>query len=327
MSQILSQDEVDALLKGISDGDVETELEVAADTDEVLAYDFATPRRIIRGRMPTLDITNENFTRLFRKTLSAMMRRVIGINTLSVAFSKYEDFLRTLPLPSSLHIFKMEPLKGDMLFIVESKFIFTLVDFLFGGSGREEYKVEGRDFTPIENNLIKKVVLSALSDLEKAWKGLLKVNITYKRSEMNPQFAQIVAPSDVVVIINFEIELDYTSGTITVCIPYSSLEPLRDKLQGGYQTDKLESDQDWLVRFKEELKSSYINLSVELGKTELTGRDILTLKKGDVILLDQHLSDDMNVFLEQSLKLKGRPAVYRGNQAITVSQIIMDEEV
>lgn len=326
MSQILSQDEVDALLKGLSDGDIETEEEIIPEHQDVQEYDLSSPRRIVRGKMPSLDITNENFTRMLRKTLSSMLRRVVGINTLSINFIKYEEFLRTLPLPSSLHIFKMVPLKGEMLLIVEPKLIFTLVDCLFGGTGKEEFKVEGRDFTPIENNLIKKVVLSALSDLESAWKTMVKVNTVYIRSEMNPQFAQIVAPSDVVVVVRFEIEMDYSSGLITICIPYSSLEPIRDKLQRGYHADKLEADQEWLGRFKDELKKSNVGLFVELGQTELTGREIINLKKGDVVLLDQYISDDLNMYVEQNLKFKGRPGVYRGNRALQVSEIIISEE-
>lgn len=327
MSQILSQDEVDALLKGLSDGDIETEEEVIPECHDVQEYDLSSPRRIVRGKMPSLDITNENFTRVFRKTLSSMLRRVVGINTLSINFIKYEEFLRTLPLPSSLHIFKMVPLKGEMLLIVESKLIFTLVDYLFGGTGKEEYKIEGRDFTQIENNLIKKVVLSALSDLENAWKTMMKVNTVYIRSEMNPQFAQIVAPSDVVVVVRFEIEMDYSSGLVTICIPYSSLEPIRDKLQGGYHADKLEADMEWIGRVKEELKNTTTELLVELGRTELTGREIINLKKGDVVLLDQYTSDDLPIYVERNLKFKGHPGVCRGNRAIQVSEIIMSEEV
>lgn len=327
MSQILSQDEVDALLKGLSDGEIETEQPVDPELENVQPYDLTSSRKIVRGKMPSLDIINENFTRLFRKTLSAMLRRIVAINTLSVTFRKYEDFLKTLPLPSSLHVFKMDPLKGEMLFIVESKLNFTLVDCLFGGSGREEFKVEGRDFTPIENNLIKRVIKGALSDLESAWKKILKVNTIYKRSEMNPQFAQIVGPSDVVVIINFEIEMDYTSGMITLCIPYSSLEPVRDKLQGGYQTDKLDSDKEWMGRLKEELKLSYVDMSVKLGRSELTGREIINLKKGDVILLDQYYNDDLSIFLGHNVKFRCQPGIYRGNCAVKISEILKHEEV
>ena len=169
--------------------------------------------------------------------------------------------------------------------------------------------------------------MSALSDLENAWNNMLKVNTVYIRSETNPQFAQIVAPSDVIIVVRFEIEMDYSSGLITFCIPYSSLEPIRDKLQGGYHADKFEADIEWVGRFKEELKKSTVGLFVELGRTELTGREIINLKKGDVVLLDQYISDDLHINVEQNLKYKGRPGVYRGNRAIQISEIIMSEEV
>ncbi len=327
MSQILSQEEVDALLKGISDGDVETESQKEQDPSVAVRYDLTSQDRIIRGRMPTLEMTNEKFARLFRASLSALLRKVVSVSALSIDTIKYGDFLKTLPVPTSLHLFRIDPLRGNAIVVVESKVIFTLVDIVFGGSGREAYKVEGREFTAIENNLIKKVVMSALLDLEKAWKTLLDARMTYQRSEINPQFAHIVPLTDVVIVVNFEIEMDYTSGVMSLCIPYSTLEPIRDKLQAGFQSDQLEVDKDWEKRLKEELMSSGLEMVAQLGRTHLLTRDVRDLKIGDVILLDRYASDSIDIYVEGIPKFKAFPGVHRGNQALQIQHLNSRKEV
>lgn len=327
MSQILTQEEVDALLKGISDGEVETESQKEHDPSAIVRYDLTSQDRIVRGRMPTLEMTNEKFARMFRATLSSMLRKVVSVTALSIDTIKYGDFLKTLPVPTSLHLFRIDPLRGNAIIVVESKVIFTLVDIVFGGTGRDGFKVEGREFTAIENNLIKKVVLSALLDLEKAWKTLLDVKMTYQRSEVNPQFAHIVPLTDVVVVINFEMEMDYSSGIISLCIPYSTLEPIREKLRAGFQSDQLEVDKVWEKRLKEELMSSGLELVVQLGRTHLLTREVRDLKIGDIILLDQYASDPIDVYVEGIRKFKGFPGMCRGNKALQIRNLITKKEV
>ena len=327
MSQILSQEEVDALLKGISDGDVETESQKEHDPSVAVRYDLTSQDRIIRGRMPTLEMTNEKFARFFRASLSSLLRKVVSVSALSIDTIKYGDFLKTLPVPTSLHLFRIDPLRGNAIVVVESKVIFTLVDIVFGGSGRDVFKVEGREFTAIENSLIKKIVLSALLDLEKAWKTLLDAKMTYQRSEINPQFAHIVPLTDVVIVVNFEIEMDYTSGVMSLCIPYSTLEPIRDKLQAGFQSDQLDVDKDWEKRLKEELMSSGLELVAQLGRTHLLTRDVRDLKIGDVILLDRYASDSIDIYVEGIPKFKAYPGVHRGNQALQIQHLNSRKEV
>jgi len=324
MSQILSQDEVDALLKGISGGEIETEPE-AVDESISRPYDLTSQDKIVRDGMPTLEMLTEQFARMFRTTMSSLLRKVVSVNIVSLKMMKYGEFMRTVPLPTSMHVFKMDPLKGSSLFVFESKIIFTLVDILFGGSGRDSFKVEGRDFTAIENGLIRKVVLSALTDLEKVWNPLVNLNIVYQRSEVNPQFVQIVLPSEVVIVIVFEIEMDFSSGNITLCIPYSTIEPIKEKMRSGYQTDNLEVGEEWKESLESEVRLSNVNMNVLLGKTELKGREIAKLKRGDVILLDRYYSDDLDVYVEGFLKFKGQPGVYKGNQALRISHVIMGD--
>ncbi len=327
MSQILTQEEVDALLKGISDGEVETESHKEEDPSVAIRYDLSSQDRIIRGRMPTLEMTNEKFARMFRATLSSMLRKVVSVTALSIDTIKYGDFLKTLPVPTSMHLFRIDPLRGNAVIVVESKVIFSLVDIVFGGSGKDSYKVEGREFTAIENNLIKKVVLSALLDLERAWKTLLDVRMAYQRSEVNPQFAHIVPLTDVVVVINFEMEMDYSSGIISLCIPYSTLEPIREKLRAGFQSDQLEVDKEWEKRLKEELMSSGLELVAQLGRTHLLTREVRDLKIGDIILLDQYASDPIDVYVEGMRKFKGFPGICRGNKALQIRNLITKKEV
>lgn len=327
MTQILTQDEVDALLRGISDGEVETESQQEQDPSAIMRYDLTSQDRIIRGRMPTLEMTNEKFARMFRATLSSLLRKVVSVTALSIDTIKYGDFLKTLPVPTSIHLFRIDPLRGNAIIVVESRVIFTLVDIVFGGSGKEGFKVEGREFTAIENNLIKKVVLSALLDLEKAWKTLLDVKMIYQRSEINPQYAHIVPLTDVVVVVNFEIEMDYSSGVISLCVPYSTLEPIREKLKAGFQSDQLEVDKEWEKRLQDELMSSGLELVVQLGSAHLLTRDVRDLKIGDVILLDRYASDPIDVYVEDMLKFRGFPGICRGNQALQIRHLISRKEV
>jgi flagellar motor switch protein FliM len=327
VANILSQEEVDALLRGISGGEIDTDVMDFHESSEIMLYDLTSQDRIIRGRMPTLEMTNEKFARMFRTTLSSMLRKVTSVSAISADMVKFGEFLKMLPVPTSMHLFRMEPLRGNALIVFESKIIFMLVDIIFGGSGRSSYKIEGREFTAIENNIIKKVVLSFLNDIEKAWQVLMDLKVSYQRSEINPQFVQLVPATDVVVVSNFEIEVEYSSGIISLCIPYSTLEPLRDRLQAGYQSEHLEADKTWINRFKSELFASKVDVMANLGNAQVNAGEIVNLKKGDVIPLDQYITDPVNIFVEGVLKFRGRPVIHKGNQAVQVSHIMSQDEV
>ncbi len=325
MSKILTQEEVDALLRGISGGDIETDVEDIHDPSDVVAYDLTSQDRIIRGRMPTLEMINEKYARLLRTTLSSLLRKVTSVSAISVNMVKFGEFLKTLPVPTSMHLFRMDPLRGASLFVVEAKVIFMLVDILFGGSGRDMFKVEGREFTAIESNIIRRVVLNALADLEKAWRGLIELRMEYQRSEVNPQFVYIVSPTDVVVVINFEIEVEYSSGLMTLCIPYATLEPLREKLQAGFQSEQMEVDKGLLERFRRNILQAEVDIVVELGGTQISAGDVVNFQVGDVVPLDQYASDPVRIFVEGVAKYAGYAGSYRGSQAVQVTEIITGE--
>ena len=318
MSKILSQDEVDALLKGMSGGEIEVETDSGTGTDGVIVYDLTNQDRIIRGRMPTLEIINDRFARLFRTTLSSALRKIVDLTTTSVDMVKFGEFMRSLPVPTSLHIFKMDPLRGHAIFVLESKLVFHLVETFFGGSGTGEVKIEGRDFTAIEQQLTRKVVQLSLKDMEQAWKPVHDVTMVYQRTEINPQFASIVPPSDVVIVIKFEMEMEHAAGTITVCIPYSTIEPIRNKLYAGFQSDQLEVDHEWMRRFRLQLREAGVEVAVEIGRTEMTSGELLKLKVGDVIQMDKDVDEQVVALVEGVPKFKGRPGSFKGNKAFRV---------
>ena len=322
MSQILSQEEVDALLRGVSDGEIETEVDELGDDSGVVPYDLTSQERIIRGRMPTLDIINQRFSRLFRNSLSTALRKVLDVSAVSTDTVKFGEFIKSLPVPASLHIFRIVPLRGFALLVAESKMVFALVDSFFGGSGEAKMKIEGRDFTAIEQKIIKKVVLMLLQDLEKAWIPIHDVEMAFVRSEVNPQFAAIVPPTDVVVVILFEIEMDQISGTMTVCLPYSTIEPIIGKLKAGFQSDQLEVDLTWVKRLRERLAVAEVDVRVKLGTSTISSDEFTELKEGMVLQLDTDVSGELPVYVGGVEKFRGYPGVVRGNKALKISQVL-----
>ncbi len=320
MSQVLSQEEIDALLQGVGDGEIETETDQPPGDDEFSSYDLTSQERIIRGRMPTLEIINQRFARSFRTSLSTLLHKVIDVTPLVSDMMKFGEFLKTIPVPASIHLFKMEPLRGMALMIVESKLVFSLIDMFFGGSGRDTVKVEGRDFTAIEERVMRKVVEAALICMEDAWSPIEDIRFSFVRSEINPQFVTIVPPSDVVILSSFSLEMEEFSGAITVCIPYSLVEPLRNKLYTGFQSERLEVDVIWLQRLVERLLRVDVGLSVVLGTAEITSRRLVALKVGDVIPLRQDVSELMQVYIEGRLKFRALAGISKGSKAIMLKQ-------
>ena len=299
MSKILNQDEVDALLRGISGGEIETEDETTAPEDGVVTFDLANQDRIIRGRMPVLEIINDRFSRLATSALANTMRKRVDVN------------------PISINIFKIEPLRGNALLVVDTRLVFSLVENFFGGAGSQP-KIEGRDFTPIEQSIITKVVKIILANLEDAWRPVHEVSVELIRSEINPQFATIVPPSDVVVVISFEVELETALGSLVLALPYATIEPIRSKLYAAFQTERLEVDHAWISRFRDRLKETPINVTVTLGSTQITGRQLLDMRVGDILLLDQDEDDLFMAYVQGVLKFQGLPGFVKGNKAFKV---------
>lgn len=320
MEDILSQDEVDALLKGISEGEVETEK--VEEISGVKAYDFTGQEKIVRGRMPSLDIANERLARNFRLSLSAAIRRMVDVTNVNVNITKFYDFMRGIPFPSSINVFKMEPLRGFGLLVFDAPMIFSLIEFFFGGTGKGHYKPEGREFTPIEHKIIHKVVLMFLADMEEAWKPIYPVIPVYVRSEMNPQFVTIVTPVDVVIKVEYILEIEGKQCKAFLCIPYGTVEPIKEKLYSAFSADRDEMDIKWLERLKSRLKDIPLNITVELGKAMVDVQRVMEVQLGDVIILNRRIDEDIDIFVEDAPKFKGSFGVYKGSNSVKITKVL-----
>ncbi|MHC1789286.1 flagellar motor switch protein FliM [Solidesulfovibrio sp.] len=323
MSKILDQDEVDALLRGLSGGEIEAETDILEDDSGVVVFDLSNQDRIIRGRMPVLEIINDRFARLASNAMANAMRKRADVNPISIDMSKFGDFMRSLPVPTSINIFKLDPLRGNAILVVDSRLVFAMVESFFGGAGSQP-KIEGRDFTPIEQAIINRVVRIALENMEESWQPVHEVHIELVRSEVNPQFAAIVPPSDVVVVVTFEVELENAIGSLIVCLPYATIEPIRSKLYASFQTERLEVDHAWIARFKERLMETPVELLVRFGRSQITGRQLLSLKPGDILMLNNDVDDLLEAEIQGVRKFKGIPGMVKSNKAF---QIVKEEEI
>ena len=322
MNKVLAQDEVDALLRGLSGGEIENETETQEDESGIVSFDLANQDRIIRGRMPVLEIVNDRFSRLCTNALTNAVRKRVELNPISIDMAKFGDFMRSLPVPTSINIFKMDPLRGNALAIVDARLVFALVENFFGGQGSQP-KIEGREFTPIEQAIVDKVIKIVLENMEDSWRPVHDVSLELVRSEINPQFAAIVPPSDVVVVISFEVELENAIGALTICLPYATIEPIRSKLHASFQTERLEIDHVWVSRLKDRLLETPVELKVHFGNAQLTGNQLIRLQVGDVIMLDKDIEELLGVYLEGVRKYWAVPGTVKSNKAI---QIIREEE-
>ena len=324
MGSVLSQEEVDALLQGVASDDVagEKDDEEEYDPEEIVSFDLTAQDRIIRGRMPTLEIIHDRFVRLFRLTLSNALRRVVDINVRSTELIKFGEFIKTLPVPTSMNLFRMTPLRGNAMMVFETRLVFTLVEMFFGGGGDMETKAEGRDFTEIESRMIKRVIISGLEDLQTSWRPVFPAQVNYVRSEVNPQFVSIVPHSEIVVVVTFDIEIGRAPMSIIVCVPYSMIEPIRTRLNAGFQSEQDEKDNTWSNRFKQNLQKVDVELIAKLGEMNISVRDFLNLQKNDVLYLEHETKSPISIEVNGVKKFTGFQGAYKGHKAINTEELI-----
>ena len=296
MGTVMSQDEVDALLKGVETDEVIVEDEDEEyDPEEVISFDLTAQDRIIRGRMPTLEIIHDRFVRLFRLTLSNTLRRVVDINVRSTELIKFGEFIKTLDVPTSMNLFRMTPLRGYSMIVFETRLVFSLVEMFFGGGVEIEAKTEGRDFTEIESRMIKRVIISGLEDLQTSGRPVFPVQINYSRTEVNPQFVSIVPHSEIVIVVTFDVEIGRSPMAITICVPYSMIEPIRTRLNAGFQSEQDEKDNTWSNRFKQNLQNVDVELVAKLGEMNISVRDFLNLQKDDLLYLEHETKKPISI--------------------------------
>jgi flagellar motor switch protein FliM len=318
INDLLSQDEIDSLLKGVDSGAVETNGDQPADDGALARYDFNNQDRIVRGRMPTLEMVNERFARYFRISLFNLLRRSAEISVGQVQMLKFSEYVHTLFVPASLNLTRVKPLRGTALFVLDPKLVFIMVDNFFGGDGRFHAKIEGREFTPTELRVIHMILQQAYKDLTESWAPVMPVQFEYLNSEVNPQFANIVSPSEVVVVTSFHIELEGGGGDLHVTMPYSMLEPIRELLDAGVQSDRAELDERWTHSLREEMKEAELEVSSTLVTAHISLRELMHLKPGDVIPVE--LPPLVTLCAEDIPLFRCHYGMARGNNALRVAE-------
>ena len=314
----LSQDEVDALLKGVN-GDEDTK-EEAVDPSAVRPYNLATQERIVRGRMPTLEVINERFARLLRIGLFNFFRRSVEISVGPVRISKYSDFIRNLVVPTNLNLVHMKPLRGTGLMVIDPSLAFLMVDNMFGGDGRFHTRVEGREFTQTELRIIRRVLDILFETYEKSWEPVYPVQFEYIRSEMNTQFANIATPNEVIVAITFNVELGEVGGEMHFCFPYSMLEPIKDILTSPLQGEVLGVDKRWVRLMTQQIQAAEVEIVADLAKKKLTLHEVLNLKVGDVIPLA--ITEEVDVVADNIPVMRCKYGTFNGQYALRVQKLL-----
>jgi flagellar motor switch protein FliM len=315
--EVLNQDEIDALLNGVDAGAVSTEPNAAP--GETRAYDFSSEMRIERGRMPTLEMVNDRFARQLRVSLYNLLRRSVELSVGQITMKRYGEYTHSLTLPVNLNLVKVNPLRGTALFMLDPKLVFAIVDNFFGGVGRHT-KIEGREFTPTEMRVVQMLLRNAFSDMKEAWQPIANIDIEYINSEINPNFAGIVTASEVVVVCPFQIELEGGGGAMHIVLPYSMIEPLREVLDSGVQSDRGAQDGRWMGSLKEGLQDAEVELTTVLGSGSIRLSELVALRPGDVVPCD--FAGKATVLAEGVPLFRGAFGVSRGQQCVRYEQRI-----
>lgn len=315
----LSQDEVDSLLRGVT-GEAEEEETSAESAEGVRSYNLATQERIVRGRMPTMEIINERFARHFRISLFNLMRRTADVSIGQLKVQKFSEFIRNLPVPANINLVQAKPLRGNALFVFDPNLIFLVVDNLFGGDGRFHTRVEGREFTQTEQRIIQKLLSAVFEAMNKAWETVHKLNFEFVRSEVNPQFANIATPNEVIVVTTFEIEIAGNGGALHVCLPYSMIEPIRELLYSTMQGDHLAVDKRWLQMLSRQVQAAEVELTAVLGHADITVDHILKMQIGDIIPIE--IEDNITALVDNVPVMECKYGIFNGQYALKVEKML-----
>lgn len=316
-ADLLSQEEIDALLHGVDAGVVEMEPPPAP--GEARSYDFASQDRIVRGRLPTLEMINERFARTWRIGLFNLLRRSADLSVRGIDLVRFGEYMHSLQVPTNLNLVKMKPLRGTAIVMIEPRLVFTVVDNFFGGAGKYPAKIEGREFTPTEMRVIQLLLKQTFADLVDAWAPVMPVEFEYVNSEVNPHFANIISPRDYIVVSRFHVELEGGGGELHVALPYSMLEPIREQLDAGVQSDRIEKDESWTRAMRVQLQDAHVELSAAIARRQITLRELCGLRVGDVIPID--LPPTVELQVEQMPLFSGEFGIHNGNNAIKVTQV------
>lgn len=316
-ADLLSQDEIDALLHGVDTGAVEMQPPPAP--GEVRNYDFASQDRIVRGRLPTLEMINERFARTWRIGLFNLLRRSADLSVRGIDLVRFGEYMHSLQVPTNINLVKMKPLRGTAIVMFEPRLVFTVVDNFFGGAGKYPAKIEGREFTPTEMRVIQLLLKQTFADMVEAWAPVMPVEFEYLNSEVNPHFANIISPRDYIVVSRFNVELEGGGGELHIALPYSMLEPIREQLDAGVQSDRIEKDESWTRAMRIQLQDAEVELSSAIARRQITLRELCGLRVGDVIPIDLPATVELQV--EQMPLFSGEFGIHNGHNAIKVTQV------
>jgi flagellar motor switch protein FliM len=317
-ADLLSQDEIDALLHGVDSGAVETETPPPA-PGEARQYDFASQDRIVRGKLPTLEMINERFARTWRIGLFNLLRRSADLSVRGIDLVRFGEYMHSLQVPNNLNLVKMKPLRGTALIVYEPRLVYTVVDNFFGGNGKFHTRIEGREFTPTEMRVIQLLLKQTFADLVDAWAPVMPVEFEYLNSEVNPHFANIISPRDYIVVSRFHCELEGGGGEVHVALPYSMLEPIREQLDAGVQSDRIEKDESWTRAMHAQLQDAMVELSSVIARRQISLRELSRMRVGDVIPIDLLSAAPLHV--EHMPLFSGEFGVHNGRNAIKVTQV------
>ena len=315
----LTQNEVDALLKGIDDEEIGSYDQVD-EPGEVRTFNLANQERIVRGSLPTLEIIHERFIRMLRVSLFNFLRRTTEVSVNAVKTMKYGEFVRNLVVPTNLNLVHIKPLRGTALIVCDPTLVFSVVDCMFGGDGRFHTRVEGRDFTQTEQRIIRRVLDLIFDAYQKSWAPVYELELEYLRSELNTQFANIATPNEVVVTAAFTVEVGAAIGQIDLCIPYSMIEPIKDLLASTLQGETLGADDRWVRLMRREIMPAELELVANLTTKQVNVATLLEMKVGDVIPLN--LSEEIEVTVESVPVLSCRYGTSNGQYALRVEKVL-----
>ncbi|HEY4582104.1 MAG TPA: flagellar motor switch protein FliM [Lysobacter sp.] len=316
-ADLLSQDEIDALLHGVDAGAIEVEPPAAP--GEARDYDFASQDKIVRGRLPTLEMINERFARTWRIGLFNLLRRSADLSVRGIDLIRFGEYMHSLQVPNNLNLVKMKPLRGTAIIVFEPRLVFTTVDNFFGGAGKYHTRIEGREFTPTEMRVIQLLLRQTFADLTEAWAPVMPVEFEYVNSEVNPHFANIISPREYIAVSRFHVDLEGGGGELHVALPYSMLEPIRELLDAGVQSDRIEKDENWTRALRTQLQDAEVEVSSCLAQRQIPLRALSRMRVGDIIPIE--LPRQLSVEVEGTPLFHGEFGTHNGKNAIKITQV------
>jgi flagellar motor switch protein FliM len=323
MEQVLSQEEIDALLHGISEGEIETrKVEAPEEHKEAKSFDYIRYTRGKKERLPALDFIYDRFSKSFRSALSLFMEKEVEVELQPIQYVGYEDFIKTLPLPTNMNIVVTEHLKGFYIVIFDAKMIFSVLETVFGSTNISVPKIVGREFTRIEFNVIKKLIDLVSAEMEKAWAPVYEIRCKYSRSEINPNYITMVSPEETVGITEFSIEIGDMTSWMKVCMPYGILETIKGQLMTTPSREDMEMREKWLGRLRARVMDIPIDVRAVLGRKKMPLEEFLKMSDGNVIIVDRYISDPVDIEVQQDTRFKGKMGIYKGNKAIRIEESI-----